>query len=55
MSIQLMVAGWKPSTRGWALWSRGARLILDTDAEDHAPDELRYACMSRPGIVPAPD
>jgi hypothetical protein len=21
---------------------------LDTDAEDHAADELRYACMSRP-------
>lgn len=24
---------------------------LDTDAEDHAADELRYACMSRPWIV----
>jgi hypothetical protein len=23
---------------------------LDTDAEDHAVDELRYACMSRPFI-----
>lgn len=23
---------------------------LDTDAEDHAADETRYACMSRPGI-----
>lgn len=24
---------------------------LDTDAEDHAVDELRYACMSRPFLV----
>lgn len=24
---------------------------LDTDGEDHAVDELRYACMSRPWIV----
>jgi hypothetical protein len=21
---------------------------VDTDGEDHAPDEIRYACMSRP-------
>jgi hypothetical protein len=28
---------------------------VDTDAEDHAPDELRYACMSRPWIAPAPE
>ena len=21
---------------------------VDTEAEDHAPDEIRYACMSRP-------
>lgn len=26
---------------------------LDTNAEDHAPDEIRYACMSRP-YVPVP-
>lgn len=25
---------------------------VDTDAEDHAPDEIRYACMSRPYIAP---
>jgi hypothetical protein len=24
---------------------------LDTDAEDHAADELRYACMSRPWVI----
>jgi hypothetical protein len=23
---------------------------VDTEAEDHAPDEIRYACMSRPWI-----
>ena len=23
---------------------------VDTDAEDHAPDEIRYACMSRPWV-----
>ena len=23
---------------------------VDTDAEDHAPDECRYACMSRPWV-----
>lgn len=28
---------------------------VDTDMEDHAPDELRYACMSRPYIRQAPD
>ena len=28
---------------------------VDTDAEDHAPDELRYACMSRLWIAPAPE
>jgi len=27
---------------------------LDTDAEDHAADEWRYACMSRPWTRPAP-
>src|SRR5690606_26453338 len=26
---------------------------LDTSAEDHAADEVRYACMSRPWIAPA--
>lgn len=26
----------------------------DTDAEDHAPDETRYACMSRPYTRPKP-
>ncbi len=25
---------------------------VDTDAEDHAPDECRYACMSRPYLRP---
>lgn len=25
---------------------------VDTEAEDHAPDETRYACMSRPWIAP---
>lgn len=28
---------------------------VDTDQEDHAPDECRYACMSRPYIVGVPD
>ncbi|NBW77373.1 MAG: hypothetical protein EBR34_16510, partial [Sphingomonadaceae bacterium] len=32
---------------------------VDTDAEDHAPDTLRYACMARPYVVervkPAPN
>lgn len=28
---------------------------LDTDAEDHAADEARYACMSRPWIPKAPE
>jgi hypothetical protein len=27
---------------------------LDTESEDHALDELRYACMSRPWIVGEP-
>lgn len=27
---------------------------IDTDGEDHAVDEIRYACMSRPWIAPAP-
>lgn len=27
---------------------------LDTEAEDHAADELRYACMSRPWAAPLP-
>lgn len=27
---------------------------VDTDGEDHAPDEIRYACMSRPYIKDAP-
>lgn len=27
---------------------------VDTDAEDHAPDEIRYACMSRPYVAPLP-
>lgn len=27
---------------------------VDTDGEDHAPDEIRYACMSRPYIIPKP-
>ena len=27
---------------------------VDTDGEDHAPDETRYACMSRPWTVDAP-
>ncbi len=27
---------------------------VDTDGEDHAPDETRYACMSRPWISGAP-
>jgi len=28
---------------------------LDTDMEDHAADEWRYACMSRPWVRPKPD
>lgn len=28
---------------------------LDTDAEDHAADMVRYGCMSRPWIKPVPD
>lgn len=28
---------------------------LDTDSEDHAADELRYACMARPYMRPRPD
>jgi len=24
---------------------------LDTHSEDHAPDEIRYACMSRPWVA----
>ena len=28
---------------------------LDTNAEDHAADETRYACMSRPWLPPLPD
>lgn len=27
---------------------------MDTDGEDHAADETRYACMSRPWIAPLP-
>jgi hypothetical protein len=27
---------------------------VDTDMEDHAPDSLRYACMSRPWVKDAP-
>jgi hypothetical protein len=27
---------------------------VDTDSEDHAPDETRYACMARPWVRPAP-
>jgi hypothetical protein len=27
---------------------------LDTEGEDHAGDELRYACMSRPWVIEAP-
>ncbi len=27
---------------------------VDTEGEDHAPDETRYACMSRPWIAPSP-
>jgi hypothetical protein len=30
-------------------WNRTA-VDIDSDAEDHAPDEARYACMSRPWI-----
>jgi hypothetical protein len=25
---------------------------IDTDAEDHAVDECRYACLSRPWVAP---
>ena len=28
---------------------------LDTEGEDHAADEWRYACMSRPWPKPPPD
>jgi hypothetical protein len=28
---------------------------LDTDGEDHAADEARYACMSRPWTAPSPE
>ena len=28
---------------------------VDTDSEDHAPDEIRYACMSRPWANDAPE
>lgn len=28
---------------------------VDTNSEDHAPDEARYACMSRPWIKPKPE
>jgi hypothetical protein len=28
---------------------------VDTDGEDHAPDETRYACMSRPYVRTAPE
>jgi hypothetical protein len=27
---------------------------IDTDAEDHAVDECRYACLSRPWVRPRP-
>jgi hypothetical protein len=27
---------------------------IDTDAEDHAVDECRYACLSRPWVAPRP-
>ena len=27
---------------------------VDTEGEDHAPDEIRYACMSRPYTRPQP-
>lgn len=26
---------------------------VDTESEDHAPDEIRYACMSRPYVKQA--
>lgn len=26
---------------------------VDSESEDHAPDEIRYACMSRPYIKPS--
>jgi len=28
---------------------------VDTEQEDHAPDETRYACMSRPYVTKKPD
>lgn len=28
---------------------------VDTDGEDHAPDDARYACMSRPYVTTAPE
>lgn len=28
---------------------------LDTESEDHAADELRYACMGRPWVEYAPE
>lgn len=28
---------------------------VDTESEDHAPDEVRYACMSRPYVKDASD
>lgn len=28
---------------------------LDTDSEDHAADDVRYACASRPWVMPLPD
>ena len=27
---------------------------VDTDSEDHAPDALRYMCMSRPWVAETP-
>ena len=28
---------------------------VDTEQEDHAPDEARYACMSRPYVTKKPE
>ena len=28
---------------------------VDTEQEDHAPDEARYSCMSRPYVTTKPD
>ncbi|MCC7186393.1 MAG: hypothetical protein IT185_09155, partial [Acidobacteria bacterium] len=28
---------------------------VDTDGEDHAPDALRYGCMSRPSVRKVPE